>query len=88
MTIKVTRDQCCDAVFEPYTLTLHVTNQEDHRALKYLSMCNSRVPQALYDRAEDSYQKGRYYPHAADIKCRTKSLLISMLDRIPKRGGM
>jgi len=89
MTIKVTLDKCCDeTVFEPYTLTLHVNSQEDHRALKYLSMCNSRVPEALHKRASESYEGGRYYKHAADIRARTKSFLLALSDMMPKRSGV
>ena len=85
MTIKITCDSSCDDTFEPYTLTLHVDNVDDHRALKYLSMGTSTIPDALSRKALVSL--GNYKDHVVSIKSRSRSFLIALAAQIPKRGG-
>ncbi len=86
MTIKVTSGDCCEPKFEAYTLTLHVDNRDDHRALKYLSLCNSKVPDALYQKAKESISASRYKEHAASIRSRTKAFLTELGHNIPPRN--
>lgn len=86
MTIKITRDNCCVTAFEPYTLTLHIDDLEDHYALKYLSMCNSKVPETLYKRANEGFRSGKYHGRADEIRIRTKKFLITLGTKIPLRG--
>ena len=85
MTIKIVRDECCAPVFEPYTLTLHVNNYDDHCSLKYLSMCNSKVPEALYKRANEGFRGGKYQLRADQIRSKTKAFLMELAAQIPKR---
>jgi len=86
MTIKITRGNNCDPQqFEPYSLTIHIDNYEDHLAFKYLAMCNSRVPDALYKRAHEGFRGGKFQGRAEEIRCRTKTFLIDLVGKIPKR---
>ena len=87
MTIKVTSGDCCDLPkFESYSITLHVDNIGDHVALKYLSMCNSKVPDALYQKATDSFRGGKYREQAGSIRTRTKAFLLALCAAIPSRN--
>ena len=85
MTIKVTRDKCCEPPeFEPYTITLEINNYDDHHALNYLAMCNSKVPDTLYQKAKESSGAG-IARRAMGIRTRTKSLLLALSSVIPRR---
>lgn len=86
MTIKITNDECCKPAFEPYTLTLHVDNYDDHITLKYLSMCSTVVPDALFRKAGESVN-GRYRDCAGSIRSRSKAFLIALAGKIPRRVG-
>ncbi len=80
--MKVKLGECCDT-FEPYTVTIEVETIEDHIALHYLSLCNSIVPQRLYDKATAGLSK--YANSAAMIKAKSKSFLLSLAGALPKR---
>jgi len=87
MTIKVKHNECCTPPeFEPYTITLHVDNIDDHYALKYLSFCNAKVPQTLYDRAQEGFRGGKYQIRATQIKKTMKAFLMELAAKLPARG--
>lgn len=76
-------EECCKA-FESYTITIEVDNVEDHIALHYLSLCNSKVPQCLYDKATMS-GGSKYNSSASMIRSRTKQFLLALSSAIPLR---
>ncbi len=81
--MKVKLGECCDT-FESYTISIEVENVEDHIALHYLSLCNSKVPQALYDKAT-AMSASKYASKAQMIRTRSKSFLLSLAAAIPVR---
>lgn len=86
MTIKVKRaDSDCEPTFEPYSICITVNNEDDHRALKYLSMNNMKVPHRLEDAANASL-KIAVRKYAVDIRERTQAFLIALGRAIPSRS--
>lgn len=81
--MKVKLGDCCDT-FEPYTVTIEVETTEDHIALHYLSLCNSKVPQALYDKAT-AMSASKYAGKAQLIRTKSKQFLLSLAAAIPTR---
>lgn len=85
MSIKVSvGDKCCPPPFEPYKITIEIDNYEDHCTLKYLALCNTRVPATLYDRAMLCTSE-KYRSRADKIRRTSKAFLISLSAKIPLR---